>query len=220
MVTRSKIISDIELRLTRGKVSDDFEVSRRQIAFWVDEGRDEVVQLYLNSLVNKRKAIDPFYIEREDCKLIATEDVPCIDGDDDCWERKIATMVGTPLYLMGDKGLIHVTNNVGKEIHRVEHDDLNILQHMRLSKPSQRSFVYHREKLSLIIDGLSRNFSDMPKIRVAYVRSIRNWDIADTAEYPISDSLVPELVDRIEETARREIAEASFEDNINDGIQG
>lgn len=219
MVTRSKIISDIELRLTSGKVSDDFEVSRRQIAFWVDEGRDEVVTLYLNALVKKRKAIDPFYIEREDCKLVSTEDVPCIDDEDNCWERKIATMVGTPLYLIGDKGMVHVTNSVGKEIHRVEHDDLDILQSMRLSKPGQRNLVYHREKLDLIIDGLSKNYSDMPKIRVAYVRSIRNWDIVDTDEYPIADALVPELIDRIEETARREIAESSMEDNINDGTQ-
>lgn len=219
MVTRGKIISDIELRLTRGKVSDDFELSRRQIAFWVDEGRDEVVQLYLNTLAKKNVPIDPFFISREECKLVSTEDVPCIDNEDDCWERKITAMVGTPLYLHKDKGMILVTNSVGEEIHMVTHTDLQVLKHMRLSRPSQSKLVYHREGLDLIIDGLSKNYSDMPKIRVAYVRSIRNWDILDTEEYPISDSLVPELIDRIEEIARKELSKEGSEDVINDGTQ-
>ena len=221
MATRGKIISDIELRLTRGKISDDFEVSRRQIAFWADTERDEVVQIYLNGLVRKRKPIDPFYIERETCKLLSTEDVPCIDDDDACWERKKATLTGTPLYVDGDKGIVHVTNEVGEEIHKVDHDDLQVLKSMRLSRPSQRKLVYHREKDDIIIDGLSKNYNNVPKLNVAYVRSLNGWTVTDDEDYPIADSLVPELLDRIEETARKELSEDdSYEDDINDGMQG
>ena len=220
-MTRAKLISDIELRLTRGKVSDDFEVPKRQIAFWIDEIRDAVVSEYLNEAVKRGAPVDPFYITREECKLIATEDVPCIEDEDDCWERKIATLSGTPLFLIGDEGMIHVTNNVGEEIHRVEHDDLNILRNMRLSRPSQSKLVYHREGQDLVIDGLSRNYGGRPKIRVAFVRSIRNWALADTDDYPLSDNLVPTLLDAVEEVAIRELAEEiSFEDDINDGTQG
>ncbi|GAF90978.1 unnamed protein product, partial [marine sediment metagenome] len=88
---------------------------------------------------------------------------------DDCWERKVATLTGVPLYLIADEGMVHVTNEVGEEIHRVNHDDLQILKGMRLSRPSQNKLVYHREHQSLIIDGLSRNYSGVPKLRVAYV---------------------------------------------------
>jgi len=219
-MTRAKLISDMELRLTRGKVSDDFEVSKRQIAFWIDEYRDAVVEEYLNEAVKRGAPIDPFYISREECILVATEDVPCIDDEDNCWERKIATMSGTPLFLIGDEGMIHVTNSVGEELHRIEHDDLQVLKSMRLSRPGQKKLVYHREDQNLIVDGLSANYNGLPKIRVAFVRSIRGWDIADTEEFPLSDNLAPALLDAVEDVARRELnGEWSFEDTTNDGTQ-
>ena len=220
MSTRAKLISDIELRLTRGKVSDDFEVPKRQIAFWIDEVRDALVEDYLNEAVKRGAPVDPFYISREECKLISTEDVPCIDDEDNCWERKVATLTGTPLFLIGDEGMIHVTNSVGEEIHRVLHDDLQTLKNMRLSRPSQRKLVYHREGNNIVIDGLAQNYNGLPKIRVAFVRSIRDWAIADQDAYPISDNLVPDLLANVEEIARRELAmELSFEDETNDGTQ-
>jgi hypothetical protein len=103
--------------------------------------------------------------------------------------------------------MVHVTNNVGKEVHRVTHDDLDTLEFLRLSRPSQSKMVYHREDKDLIISGLSSNFEGLPKLKVAYVRSIRDWELQDTDAYPIGENLVPELLERVEEVARRELAE-------------
>lgn len=219
-ITRAKLISDIELRLTSGKVSDDFEVSKRQIAFWIDEVRDAVVEEYLNEAVKRGAPIDPFYIEREECLLVSAEDVPCIDDADDCWERKLATMTGVPLFLIGDEGMVHVTNHVGEEIHRVLHDDLWILSRMRLSKPSQGKLVYHREGQNIIIDGIPANNKGYTKIRIAYVRSIRDWSLSDSDEYPLSDNLVPDVLNAVEEIAIRELdPRFGIDDRINDGTQ-
>ena len=48
MPTKEELVGDVELRLTRGKPSDDFEVEKLQIEHWIDTVRDvRVKEIYI-----------------------------------------------------------------------------------------------------------------------------------------------------------------------------
>ena len=43
MASLNQLISDIELRLSKGNISDDFTIDRRQIQFWIDSERSRLM---------------------------------------------------------------------------------------------------------------------------------------------------------------------------------
>ena len=66
-VTKGQLISDIELRLTKGKPSDDIAIYRNQIAYWLDIERDNILTDILSDSIKKGNDIDPFYVESDLC---------------------------------------------------------------------------------------------------------------------------------------------------------
>jgi len=65
--TKEMLVSDIILRISKGKPSDDQELEPRQVAFWIDQWLPFLVTDLLNKRVSMGLGIDPNYIKIEEC---------------------------------------------------------------------------------------------------------------------------------------------------------
>ena len=209
MATRSQIRSDIILRLTSGKPSDDFELDDRQIDFWIDTIRAELLLLKIKD--ESDKDIDSFF-QFIDCLPIQKE-VPC---EDDCNARYYVELPSKPIDLKDDSGIRLVETSGGSEIKRMRVSDIHILKNLRFSNPSPSNMAFYRIDTKLIIRGGTVNFLKNGKVNIVAALSNPSSSISDDSEYPISEDLLPILLDRIEEIGRRQ--EMGESDLINDGV--
>ncbi len=216
MAIKDKIISDIELELTRGKPSDDLEIGREQIDYWISIERDRIVRDYLERYKRDSGELDPFYITRTECLDVSLYNINCPYGD--CPKEITATIPFDVLSLSGDDGIETVRLNNGRNVARVDLNDLEIIDAMRFSKPSINNPVYYRNGRQLYFRGLPEKFIRKGKITIFAVKSIEGETILDTDEFPISEDLIPTLTDDVLERGLRELT-AQFEDLHNDGTQ-
>jgi hypothetical protein len=219
MATKNEIISDIELRLTRGKVSDDFELDKTQIGYWVDSMRDSVVTDYLNHSLANNDEVDLYYVESEKCNTHLVEDTACDDPSSTCWKRRYFDLNYDPLKLSDDRGIVLVTNQVGRKIYRAQHKDLQVLRGMDLSRPNATTLVWFREGQRMFVDGLPDKSGSDVSVTVYYAKALQGTNPTATTEYLLSTNLIDEVTEEVERIARREMRMDNFEDLVNDGTQ-
>ena len=84
MATKKELISDIELRLTKGKPSDDFEVDKRQISFQLD-----IVRSALIKSKAKEESKDDFsdFVTLYEAVEVYEEDKAADDGESAMWVK-------------------------------------------------------------------------------------------------------------------------------------
>lgn len=63
-IAASKLIDDIELQLNQGTISDDSELSRDQIAYWLEVEANFMIRQECDAAVKVGKQINPIYIAR------------------------------------------------------------------------------------------------------------------------------------------------------------
>ena len=73
-ITKNQLISDIELQLNQGAISDDSELDRLQIAQWVDYELYQLVRQECDTALKLGKQISPLYISREIANKLTEED--------------------------------------------------------------------------------------------------------------------------------------------------
>lgn len=73
-IQKLKLISDIELQLNQGTISDDSELDRRQIAFWIDYELGQLIRQECDTCVKLGKQIPPIYLVT-DGALVLQEDM-------------------------------------------------------------------------------------------------------------------------------------------------
>lgn len=213
-MTRGKLISDIELRLTKGKPSDDLELERAQIGHWLDVVRDELVKADLDSELSEGKPLDTFYITRETCISPTVEDLACVD---DSIDEYAYTLTSTPMHLHNDQGVIMVRTDEDDLVMPTSLIDIQMIKDMQFTKPSNTNFVYYREGDKLVFFGLNRNPINDPKFIVYYIPQYTAASPSEADEFKIRDHLVGVLLDSVEQIARRQMS--TFEDLENDAQQ-
>lgn len=72
-ITKNQLISDIELQLNQGNISDDSELDRTQIAQWIDYELYQLVRQECDTLMKQGKQIPPLYITRESTNFLTPE---------------------------------------------------------------------------------------------------------------------------------------------------
>jgi hypothetical protein len=205
----SKLIDDLLVRVKA--ISDDAYLDREQAQHFLMITRDMLVKDYLDGLINKGKAVDPFYIERETCKSLQEEDEDCVG---DCDERLFILLENEPMSLFDDKGVLVVTTYDGVVVLKARVDSLSWIKDLPYSKPTQKNPIYYREGKKIVIDGISRKNKTITFI-VSYIPSYGSQDLSEDSEFKIHDALIPVLMDMVEQTARRELGFP--EDMENDG---
>lgn len=213
MATKREIASDIELRLTRGKPSDDLELDFRQIYFWMDTALDAFIHDSIKRDIEQGLEVNPFYIKKEECKLMTEEVKDC----EDCDPRFYISITKTPISLPNDRGIVRVTDTRGAILGNFSKDQIEMLHLLDMAKPTKKKQVFYRENKNLYIEKANSKQIDIVKYNVYYV-PMEADAVGDDDEYPISAELLPEFILFIEGIARRQM-ESGFEDLQNNGKQ-
>ena len=211
MAKIKQLISDVELRLTKGNVSDDFQVDRRQIRFWLDIFRAQLIE-QKEAAKGMQELAD--FVKVYECEPIEERDIKCAD---ECngkrYEVKLPVSVSE---IKGDLGVYRVETISGNTIHRIRLAEKKRIYSLKFSQPNKYRAVYWRIGDTLTIEGGTDNFKENGKVHLFLIpEDTSSFD--EEEEYPIEASLIPLLLDKAEELGRRQIG--SLEDNENDGKQ-
>jgi hypothetical protein len=216
IVTRNTIISDVELRLTRSKISDDFEVTRSQISHWVDTARDEIVRDHLKRAISRKEPIPRYYVELDSPvdKALLTETIGLKDT-----ARYYVTLAFTPLSLQHDAAIVAVMDQTASEIKQINHEQSTWIGALTHSAPTAANPTYYREGNNLFLQGITPGDATTPYVNVYYVKALSGASIADTVELSIEPEFLKPLTDAVEALALDELDRQRFEDTKNDGTQ-
>ncbi len=213
-MTREEIRSDIELRISRGKPSDDMELAPSQIDFWIDAIRAKMIRdkvLEEDSWADLGAAYGTMF----DCLDITSEEVECAD---DCKKtRYFVTIPGKIMSLKNDMGIVSVRTPGNTSINRIRITDLDAMKYIEMAKPSDVNPVYYRVNSKLYILGPNLNYLKKGDVMALVVLARTTGAVADDDNYPISDDLVPALLDAVEAIASRQYQMS--QDLSGDGVQ-
>jgi hypothetical protein len=212
MATRREIRSDIILRLTKGKPSDDFEIDDRQIDFEIDTCRS----LLVKAKVEHEKLIDGSLLTYFDNISITTETISGYDSDNGSDKRYYATLPTSVIGLPKDIGVHMITTNAGRLIHRITAMDSVNLLYLKFGKPSKNQIGYKRVNDKIYFEGMALDFAQNGKVTMLLVVADTS-SIDDDGEFPLSAELISPLLDMVEEKLRRQLGLP--EDTANDGKQ-
>lgn len=209
MATKSQLISDIILRITRGKPSDDLELEPKQVAFWIDLVLGGIVKEMLDTqLKDKSATIAPAYIkiERDVPAKITATNVIYIDLCDE------------PMNLYRDGGVIRVATEDGDWVDKLVMSDIDDIVKLKHSKPSLKNIKYTRVKERVYLFGLTSDTLHLPTFYIAYVPKINLLeDLDDTDDISVSDDILARVAEEVEKIARRQMQ--SPEDDSNEALQ-
>lgn len=218
MTTLKTLQSDIELRLTRGKPSDDFELDKRQIQHWLIITRDAMVANDQSQRIRAGLGIDKTYLVTDSCNVVINEDSTCTT--DDCFDKYYVEAPFDILKLDEDKGLYHVTNHDNYEIHQIDQSAFDVIRKLKFAKPSVDNITFMREgSKRLYIQGIKPKSRQFIQINITYIPTLQSQTITEDDEFPIASDLVAPLLDAVEEIARRELDIRNIDDDTNDGDQ-
>lgn len=211
-MTKKTIIDDIELELLAGSVSDDTELSKSQIAYWVDVHINQVIANEINNKLRLGEPIPSVYIKKVTCQELLVEDDPC--GED----RVYVELTDDILTLNNNSGIIKVLDEEGNEIQKASTEHLSLFSNMRFSKPSVENLQYTQEGISKIyFPGLRSVDAPFEQPTIWYVPKQDIMSAADSYEVLISDLSLPILIDMCVERGKRELY-GGQQDVANDGM--
>lgn len=215
MATRSELISDLELRLSRWKPSDDFELPRSLMSHWLDLARDQVVQADIENSLKENEKIDKKYLKRLNALRPLKEEVPT---NIDCGVRFYIDLEEDVMGLKGDVGVWSVVNNAGKILSRYEYDDIDPIKDLHFSKPKVGNQMYYREGTKLFIEGISEELLN----RLYYNATIVPSDFGDDNDedsFSADDSLLAIIMEIAEEIGLRNMrVRADIDNNRVDDV--
>lgn len=214
MSSKNALISDIILRITKSKPSDDLEIEPSQVAFWISKIGNEYIQKYLDKKLENGKSIDPFFYTKESYNFMDKEDDPLIDDDKD---RVYITLDSPVLDLYCDNGVVRVFTTSGEKVNKTSLDSVDIVEDLEFAKSSTDNPLYYRDgQDKLVIMGIPYEMRFNLELIVWYVAKLDLECMEDTDEVKIPDEILPIILDEVEVLARREFSGA--QDVENNGL--
>lgn len=213
-MTIKELISDVELQLYQGDVSDDSVLTWKQLKAWLTQDANELVATELNSKLAMSEFIPPMYLVRESCKVAELEEGEC----GDCQDRIKVTLNSEVLSLNNDGGVVIVSTEDGDQIKKAGSISmLTLLQGMKFAKPSEDNPAYTREGEIIYIDGFKEADIPFDNINVIYVPR-KNYSVAaETDTVVVSDLILPILIDSLVQRGKLMLYGTQV-DQQNDGV--
>lgn len=212
MPTKAQIISDVELQLYQGDISDDATLEQDQIAFWLQTDLNALVATECNEKLKRGQFIPNIYIRKADCEAGTFE-------EDDCGNqsRVFFQLEDEVLALNNGGGIIRVTTEDGSEIKRASVQSLNLFNAMRFAKSSEANLLYTQEGASNIyVEGLKEADILFDSVHVWYVPKQDILSLSDTDEVLVSDLTLPILINSLVQRGKLQLY-GTESDTSNDG---
>jgi hypothetical protein len=211
-MTKFQLISDIILRVTASKPSDDLELEPAQVALWLDQNLNSIVKTTLDDKLKRGEGIDSTYLYPQYNVDVNTENnngstVFYIDLDFE------------PMNLWRDRGIVRVANSDGLGlVNRVNFSELDTLSNLKLSKPSIKNINYSRIKSRLIMHGLDQDTYAINNFDLVYVPLTKALELLGPNDnIYVAEDLIPIIAEQITEIARKELS--GINDIENDSVQ-
>lgn len=214
MSSKAQIIDDIILKATQGNPSDDHEIEREQIAYWLDVTASALITAEIEFELKNGRQIPQAYITFEECKDLEEEDVSCAG---DCGDRFFVTLTGQILDLSDDSGIVRVATEEGFEISLTAVEDLSILRRLPWTRPSYDNPLAYRVGDKLYVEGFKASDAQFDKITVWYVQRQDITTLDDDDEIRLTDKIRSDIIDRVSDKLRLQLY-GSQQDVQNDGI--
>lgn len=211
MPTLIDLISDIELELSKGNLSDDFQTDRRQIRFRLDIERNFLLDAEIKK--QGKSALESF-LAFYPCVKIKKKKKECEGGCDE-----YSYSVKLPVSIAGlpdDMGLYRMETQSGVTVYRMKVSEKSRINSLRFKRPSSKDIFYFRIGTDVTLEGGTDNFKDNGSVNMWLIpESTVNLD--DNDEFPINGNLTKFLVDAVVASFRNQ--NAGKEDEVNDGNQ-
>jgi len=212
MATISQLVSDVELRLSGGNVSDDFIIDKRQIIFWLDSVRSKLIE---DKIIASGSLDLSSYVKMYPCNVIESNLHDCCPVRDGSSSVKLPISI---LSLKDDLGVYRVETSGGKTISRIRLSEMSRLKKLKFSNIGKSNLTWYRvhteDGPKLFIQGGSYSFKKNGKVNLYLIPSDTS-DLDEGEEYPIESSMIYSLLNGAEEIGRRELSIP--EDIENDG---
>lgn len=193
-MTKGKIISDVELQLNQGDISDDSTLDKRQIAFWIDYELPSLIRTECDALIQLGKPIPPIYVIRETSLELDEESVAEVD---DSRQRMFFDLEGEVLDLYDDLGVCRVITDEQDFVHKISTNSIDMFLKLRFARPSAEVLTWHRVGSRFFIDGLQTSDLEFNSFIVDYVEKQDILALEDSDEVRVSDLILPELINRV-----------------------
>lgn len=214
-MTKGEIISDIILRVTRGKPSDDLELEPDQVSHWVDLVLGNVVKQSIENSLKNGGTVNPVYIRKEECLSPKLKNSNCLD----CQNNIFVELCDQPIGLLNDRGILRVTTQEGRQIDRCSVEELDVINNLTFSKPSLTNLIFHREKDKLFIHGVDHRSYQMIQLNVWYIPEVELLDgLDDDDDVGVDTDILGIVAEEVEKIARRQVYQ-SIDDEENDAEQ-
>ncbi len=215
-MTKQQLRDDLILRITKGKPSDDLELEKGQVEFWIDSVLNALVVDSLNAKLKDKgdNSIDPVYICYE--RL-----VPIRQNSQVYANNFYVDLCDEPLNLYRDRGVIRVATEPtatepGQGVDKMKMEEIDDLRNLKYSRPSLKNLKYHRVKKRLWFHGLTADTFNLVTFLIAFVPKLKALeDLKDTDSIPVSDDLIPQIAEEVEKIARRQVYQSDEDDSNN-----
>lgn len=192
MVLKDKLISDLEMRLSKFKPHSDLDINRSLLEFWIDSSRDPLVY---QKIVGERRPKQRNTIAQE---LIDEEAGLNVTVDANSG-KYVITPTNQIMQLPNDDGIVQILNvTEGYPLIKTDYDEVDMMQYLLYAKPSDTRLFWYRDfQGNIIIEGADIG-TQAEDLLLKYVRA--NWgeDTATTEVYPITSDLIDPLLDAAE----------------------
>jgi hypothetical protein len=199
MTTKEQIISDVQLQLNQGGISDDSQLDWNQLLYWGSYELNRLVTAECNAAIKSGSSIPAIYKKVADCEVISVEDVETFTAEND---RCYVEIEDDILDLESDLGVIIVETEDGDLIKKTSLENFHRLKKMRFSKPSLSNTLCYRRGKKIFIPGFTPTDIPFEKVNVFYVPKQDLLAIADSAEVLVSDMTLPTLIDMMVERGK------------------
>lgn len=212
MPSIDNMISDIELRLSHSKPSDDFAIQREQIRFWIDTAASSVIPEW----IKKRNGgeIPAIMVKPYDCLLVQTEENHCIGNcntkqyiqlprNSDGTTKSILTLpndMGIVQLAQGDKTIMRVTSVA------------QLAMNLKLEFSDKFAYFVRVSDRIYLFNGVFPSYCKL----TAYIASCDTTDMDESENYPAPDEPIASILDEAEKIGLRELQ--SKLDLQDDGI--
>lgn len=210
MVIKDKLVSDLELRLSKLKPHKDLNLNRSLLAHWIDSSRDQLVIQKIAIDLQKLNVIDSAFIFHE----LRTVALDATSG------KYVITPTKGIIQLPDGRGIVQVVNITdGYNLIKTDYDKFDEVDLLRYARPELTRLFWYVDYYGHIVIHPADATTISKSLLLKYVRADWGSDTALSEEYPITSDLIDPLLDIAMQKAAQTLQIGQF-DVLNNDIAG